>query len=318
MFHLAGVLDDGLVTQQDVTRFRRVIAPKIDGAWHLHQLTRDHALDHFVLYSSIASLLGSPGQTSYAAANSFLDALALHRRARGLPALSIGWGPFADVGLAAAREIRGERLADRGMASLSTEAGEALLAALLGRDEPWVGVVSLDVARWLDFYPTLTTSALFGTLIAEAGSASSRPSGDAHHALVDRLHAAPPPLRLLQLEAVVREQLARVLQCPPDAIVAHAPFSTLGLESLTGLELRNRIEAETGLRLPATLIWTRGNLAALARDLLDRLFPSTPAAPTESPTNAEINAEIHAHAHALTDDELLAELAGALDEVDAP
>jgi len=313
VFHLAGVLDDGLVTQQDVARFRRVMAPKIDGAWHLHQLTRDRALDHFVLYSSVASLLGSPGQTGYAAANSFLDALALHRRARGLPALSIGWGPFAEVGLAAAREIRGERLADRGMASLSTEAGEAVLAALVVRDEPWVGVVSLDVARWLDFYPTLTTSALFGTLIAEAGPSASGPAGDAHHAVVDKLRGLPPPLRLSQLEAVVRHQLARVLQCPPDAIAAHAPFTTLGLESLTGLELRNRIEAETGLRLPATLIWTRGNLAALARDLLDRLFPSTPPAPTESPGDAEI----HAHAHALTDDELLAELAGALDEADA-
>ncbi|EAU62087.1 beta-ketoacyl reductase, partial [Stigmatella aurantiaca] len=334
VFHLAGILDDGLVTQQDTARFRRVMAPKIDGAWHLHRLTRERPLDFFVLYSSIASLLGSPGQTSYAAANSFLDALAAHRRATGLPGLSLSWGPFSEVGLAAAREVRGERLQDRGMASMSTQEGETSLAAILGRDETWVGIVSLNVARWLDFYPTLSASTFFSGLIgAAAASASAASVGHTHQALVAKLRATPAQLRIGQLEGVVRHQLAKVLQCKPEAIAPQIAFTSLGLESLTGLELRNRLEAETGLRLPATIIWTRGNLSSLARELLDRLLPESsetrpppspgetkpkakPEVQVEAKTGAQLEAELRDRASAMSEEALLAELAQELDEVE--
>ncbi|MDC0708573.1 SDR family NAD(P)-dependent oxidoreductase [Stigmatella sp. ncwal1] len=333
VFHLAGILDDGLVTQQDTGRFRRVMAPKIDGAWHLHQLTRERPLDFFVLYSSIASLLGSPGQTSYAAANSFLDALAEHRRATGLPGLSLSWGPFSEVGLAAAREVRGERLQDRGMASMSTQEGEKSLAAILVRDEPWVGIVSLDVGRWLDFYPTLSTSTFFSSLIGAAAATPAASAGHAHQALVSKLRATPAQLRMGQLESVVRHQLAKVLQCRPEAIAPQIAFTSLGLESLTGLELRNRLEAETGLRLPATIIWTRGNLSSLTRELLDRLLPdgseppasqptgetkpkAKPEARVETKTGAQLEAELRDRASAMSEEALLAELAQELDEVE--
>lgn len=327
VFHLAGILDDGLITQQDTARFRRIMAPKIDGAWHLHRLTRDRPLDFFVLYSSVASLLGSPGQTNYAAANSFMDALAQHRRAAGLPGLSISWGPFSEVGLAAAREVRGERLQDRGMASMSTQAGEASLAAILAHDEPWVGVISLDVGRWLDFYPTLSASAFFSGLIG-AATASAADAGRAQQALVARLRAAPAQLRIGQMEALVRNQLAKVLQCRPEAIAGQIAFTSLGLESLTGLELRNRLEAETGLRLPATLIWTHGTLSGLARELLERLLPDGREAQPpqlavepkrdvkiEAKTEAQLEAELR-RAQAMSEEELLAELAQEIDEVE--
>jgi acyl transferase domain-containing protein/acyl carrier protein len=328
VFHLAGILDDGLVAQQDTARFRRVMAPKIDGAWHLHRLTRERPLDFFVLYSSIASLLGSPGQTGYSASNSFLDALAEHRHAAGLPGLSISWGPFSEVGLAAAREVRGERLQDRGMASMSTQAGEASLAAILVRDEPWVGVVSLDVGRWLDFYPTLSASAFFSGLLGTVAASATSSAGHAHQALVARLRATPGQLQISQLEGLVRHQLAKVLQCRPEELAAQVPFTSLGLESLTGLELRNRLEAETGLRLPATLIWTHGTLASLARELLDRLLPDEraarsppPASETkretkrEAPVEAQTEAQLRERARAMSEEELLAELAQELDEV---
>ncbi|WP_434391513.1 SDR family NAD(P)-dependent oxidoreductase [Melittangium boletus] len=327
VFHLAGILDDGLVAQQDTARFRRVMAPKIDGAWHLHRLTRDRPLDFFVLYSSVASLLGSPGQTGYSASNSFLDALAQHRRAAGQPALSISWGPFSEVGLAAAREVRGERLQDRGMASMSTQASEASLAALLGRDESWVGVVSLDVGRWLDFYPTLTASAYFNEL-AGAVTASATSVDHAHQALAARLQATPGQLRNAQVEGLIRQQLAKVLQCRPEAISAQAPFTSLGLESLTGLELRNRLEKQTGLRLPATLIWTHGSLESLARALLERLLPEAldpraaspvpearPEPKPEERIEARTEEQLRESARAMSEAELMAELAQELDAV---
>ncbi|WP_375772897.1 SDR family NAD(P)-dependent oxidoreductase [Archangium gephyra] len=328
VFHLAGILDDGLVAQQDTARFRRVMAPKIDGAWHLHRLTRERPLDFFVLYSSVASLLGSPGQTGYSASNSFLDALAQHRHAAGLPGLSISWGPFSEVGLAAAREVRGERLQDRGMASMSTQASEASLAGILVRDEPWVGVVSLDVGRWLDFYPTLSASAFFGDLIGSVAASAATSAGHAQQALAARLRATPGQLRIAQLEGLVRHQLAKVLQCRPEAIPAQAAFTSLGLESLTGLELRNRLEKETGLRLPATLIWTHGTLASLARELLERLLPDDrevrapppaqepkPEPKREAPAAAQTEEQLRERARAMSEEQLLAELAQELDEV---
>ncbi|WP_309891772.1 SDR family NAD(P)-dependent oxidoreductase [Archangium sp.] len=326
VFHLAGILDDGLVAQQDTARFRRVMAPKIDGAWHLHRLTRERSLDFFVLYSSVASMLGSPGQTGYSASNSFLDALAQHRHAAGLPGLSVSWGPFSEVGLAAAREVRGERLQDRGMTSMTTRASEASLAGLLVRDEPWVGVVSLEVGRWLDFYPTLSASAYFSDLIGAVAASAASSAGHAHQALVARLRATPGQLQVGQLEGLVRHQLAKVLQCRPEAIPAQVPFTSLGLESLTGLELRNRLEAETGLRLPATLIWTHGSLASLARELLERLLPGerevrAPQPASEAKPEVKREAEtrteeqLRERASAMSEEELLAELAQELDEV---
>jgi hypothetical protein len=128
IFHAAGVLDDGLMLNLDEERFQKVLEPKMLGAWNLHALTQTTPLDFFVLFSSAASLLGSPGQSNYAAANAFLDALAHHRQALNLPALSINWGPWAMVGLAATQANRGDRLAMLGIESLSPAQGiEALV-----------------------------------------------------------------------------------------------------------------------------------------------------------------------------------------------
>src|SRR5439155_12266753 len=146
--HAAGVLDDGLLVQQDWRRFEAVMAPKVRGAWNLHTATENVPLDFFVLFSSAASLLGSPAQASYAAANAFLDALAHHRRGRGLAASSIQWGPWKEVGLAAAKAERGERLAQLGMGSLRPEEALDAFGALLEARVVEAGVLALDATAW--------------------------------------------------------------------------------------------------------------------------------------------------------------------------
>jgi NADPH:quinone reductase-like Zn-dependent oxidoreductase/acyl carrier protein len=311
VFHLAGLLDDALLAQQDRTRFRRVMAPKVDGAWNLHVLTKDQPLDLFVLYSSVASLVGSPGQANYAAANAFLDALAGYRRAQGLPALSLGWGPFSEAGLAAAQANRGSRVQERGMASLTPAEGEALLAGLLDRDEAHVGVVQLDVRQWMDFYPTLASSSLFSGL----ARGSERPaSQDA--APRQAILAAPPERRRTLMERFVRDQLARVLRADPARIASTAPLKTLGLDSLTGLELRNRLESGTALKLSSTLIWTYSSVSALAEHLLGLIAPVEPPASVSPPPGPTEEERLYAEAKSMSDEHLMAELARELDDAE--
>ena len=280
VIHAAGALDDALLLQQDLARFRRVAAPKIAGALHLDALTRGDPIDFFVLYASAASLLGSPGQGNYAAANAFLDALAHHRRALGLPALSVDWGPFAEVGLAA-REDRGARLSDRGMRSLDPAQGTARLVRLLAAGAAQVGVVPLDARQWIEFYPQLAASARLAPLLADPDAARRPRAGDP--ALLDALREAAPAERMALLERFAQDQVARVLRIDPSRVERLAPLKSLGIDSLMALELRNRLEAGLGLTLSATLIWNHPTVAALAEHLRDELGYRPPPAPEAPP-----------------------------------
>ncbi|MFS8068603.1 MAG: type I polyketide synthase, partial [Byssovorax sp.] len=288
VIHAAGVLDDGLVMQQSRERFREVMAPKVHGAWNLHALTREAPLDFFVLYSSAASLLGSPGQSNYAAANAFLDALAHLRAARGLPALSINWGPFAGVGLAAAEERRGARLAERGMGSLSVARGHAILGRLLGSEATQVGAALLDVHRWIDSYPAIASSPLFSSL----SSAPAR--AEEARFEVPRLRASvmatAPEERLRRLTRILREQVVKVLRVEPSRVHRTTNLMSLGVDSLLGLELRNRLELELNLKLPSTLFWTYPHIDALANHLLELLGSSETSADVE-PAPAPVGAQ---------------------------
>ena len=149
--HAAGVLDDGPLVQQEWDRFAEVMAPKVQGAWELHAATEDLPLDFFVLFSSVASLLGSAGQGNYAAANAFLDGLAHYRRAQGLQALSINWGPWAEVGMAAALEERTrQRQTERGFHFIEPTQGTRALGEVLERSYPQLAVLPLDWPRYLE------------------------------------------------------------------------------------------------------------------------------------------------------------------------
>jgi NAD(P)-dependent dehydrogenase (short-subunit alcohol dehydrogenase family)/acyl carrier protein len=261
--HAAGVLDDDLLGSLTPGQVDRVFAPKVDGAWHLHDLTQDLDLSRFVMFSSVAGVLGSPGQANYAAANAFLDALAQRRHAMGLPATSLAWGLWERrTGMTS--HVGGAdtaRLARGGVAPLSDEDGLALRDAALGVDRPVVLAASLARRR-------------AGALGLSAGE----PTRDGRAAPADaslrrRIAALPgaEERRSLVLEAV-RAEAAAVLG---DASAAAAPsertFKELGLESLGAVELRNRLETATGLALEATVAFDHPSPGELADHLLAEL-----------------------------------------------
>ncbi|WP_394836501.1 SDR family NAD(P)-dependent oxidoreductase [Pendulispora rubella] len=266
--HAAGLLDDGLLVDQSVERFERVLAPKVLGAQALHELTRHHDLDFFALYSSITTLLGSPGQGNYTAANAFLDALAHHRRSLGLPAVSIAWGAFSEVGLAARDEQRGARLAGRGMDLLTPKDGNTLFARSVLAEVPHIAVCPLDVHQWVEFYPEAAGWPYLGTLLAEAPRTSDR-QRDVDW--LQNLRNAPVAEARRELTAHVLEQIGRVLRADPTHLDPATPFKALGIDSLMGIELRNRLEVSIGQALPSTVVWTYPTARALTDLLVERL-----------------------------------------------
>jgi NADPH:quinone reductase-like Zn-dependent oxidoreductase/acyl carrier protein len=264
--HAAGILDDALLLHQTPESFRSVMASKVDGAWNLHLLTRECSLDHFVLFSSAAGVMGAPAQGNYAAANAFLDALAHYRRAQGLPALSIGWGAWSEVGLAAAQSNRGDRLGLRGMQNITPEHGLVILEQLLNSSACHVAAMPINVRQWRQFYPKAAQSALFELLRDETAN-----DGDASNALRVRLECADAPTRRSLVEEHLQQQLARVLRIESQAIDPVRPLKELGFDSLMALEFRNRLELSLGLTLPATLIWGHPTLADLAPHLASQM-----------------------------------------------
>ncbi|WP_062432670.1 type I polyketide synthase [Herbidospora daliensis] len=280
--HTAGVLDDATVEHLDAGRFATVLAPKADAAWHLHELTRDLPLSAFVLFSSLAGTLGSAGQGNYAAANVFLDALAAHRREAGLPAVSIAWGLWAVGSGMTGGLTDGDvaRMARSGVAPLTVDAGLDLFDAALGSAEPRVVAASWDVggltarAERGDLPPLLSGLVRAPRRQAASGVASAAPAGD----LSGRLAAVPETEARRLLTDLVRAHVAAVLAHGSAAgIDVDRAFSELGFDSLTAVELRNRLNAETGLRLPATLVFDHPTVTALTGYLFRHLAPAAPS-----------------------------------------
>ncbi|WP_234377783.1 type I polyketide synthase, partial [Streptomyces sp. CB02120-2] len=292
--HTAAVLDDGVVDLLTPERVDRVLRPKVDGALHLHELTRHLDLSAFVLFSAAAGTLGGAGQANYAAANVFLDALAQHRRACGLTALSLVWGMWAEERGMAGRLTGAERAraARGGVTPLSARDGLELFdLALAADDEPVLLPVGIDL-------PTLRARAADGGILPMFRGLVRTPSRQrrtaaatpgAHRteetAAAASTGAAEPTLaqRLAELSAAERErtvlnlvrgQVAAVLGYKSaEHVGEEQAFKELGFDSLTAVELRNRLGAAAGLRLPATLVYDYPNPAALARQLLSEVAP---------------------------------------------
>nr|AJW65409.1 type I modular polyketide synthase [Nocardiopsis sp. CMB-M0232] len=260
--HTAGVVDDGLAQDLTPDRLAAVMRPKADAAWHLHELTRHHDLNAFVLFSSIAGVTGAAGQGSYAAANTFLDAVAHHRRARGLAAASLAWGPWAEHGMAAALgEVDRARVARSGLTPLTEEEGLRLLDTALRCQDPFTIAARLDPAALGGAGPLWSSLAPApGRRTAVANAAGTSATG-----LLDRLGALPPQERLRTLEDLVRAEAAAVLgHSGPGALDRDRPFRELGFDSLTAVELRNRLNTLTGLRLPPSTVFDHPKPTSLA------------------------------------------------------
>nr|WP_233159473.1 type I polyketide synthase [Actinophytocola xanthii] len=269
--HAAGVLDDALLADLDADRLDRVLAPKADAAWHLHDLTRHRDLRAFVLFSAAAGVFGTAGQANYAAANAALDTLAVLRRAEGLPAVSVAWGLWAErsgmtAHLGAADR---DRMARAGVVPLSTSEGLALLDAAVASEDPVPVAVALDQANLTG------TSPLLRDLV--------RPTAAVPAVQLTGLDGADLDRALLTL---VRAHAATALgHADPAAVTSRRGFLELGFDSLTAVQLRNRLTAATGLRLPATVVFDHPTPAALAAHLRERLRPE-PEPPAEPDLDA--------------------------------
>ncbi|MFL6121946.1 SDR family NAD(P)-dependent oxidoreductase [Actinophytocola sp.] len=270
--HAAGVLDDAVLQSLTPQRLDAVLRPKVDAAWHLHELTIEHDLSAFVLFSSIVGILGGPGQANYAAANGYLDALAQHRVASGLPARSVAWGLWAQPsGMTEhldpddVRRIR--RLA---MRPLSVQDGLRLFDAALATDAPLVAPANLDLSRPADDAPPVLRGLL--------RTPGRRPSHV--DSVTDQLAGRSAEERGRILLRLVRTTVADVLgHDEPSSVSDENSFRDLGFDSLTALELRNRLGAAVGLRLPATLVFDHPNPKALTAYLDAELVPAADTSP---------------------------------------
>ncbi|WP_024802961.1 type I polyketide synthase [Nocardia sp. BMG51109] len=264
--HAAGLLDDGLVESLTPAQLDRVLRPKLDAALHLHELTADLELSAFVLFSSVAALLGGPGQGNYAAANAALDALAAQRHSAGLPATSLAWGRWAETGgmTGALDEADLARLERAGVGALSTELGLALFDQALRSGSAALVPVHLEAAA-------LRTQARSGLLPAPLRGLVRVPArrADASGSLAQRLSEVPEADRERVVLDLVRAQVAVVLGYAVASTVDTArAFKDLGFDSLGAVELRNRLAQSTGVRLPATLVFDHPTPAAVARLIL--------------------------------------------------
>ncbi len=271
--HAAGVLDDGLVGSLTPERVRGVLAPKAGGAWHLHELTEGMDLRAFVLFSSLAGTLGNAGQGGYAAANAFLDGLASHRRANGLVASSLAWGPWADAGMAAALgESERARMASSGVRPFSPEQGLAIFDAAWERDRPLLLPVALDLGVLRGFARDGGLPPMLGELVRIPATGRKR-SARARGALAQRLAGLEADERERVVVELVREHAAAVLgHASAERVDVTLAFKDLGFDSLAAVELRNRLAGEAAMQLPATLVFDHPTPVALAKFLLGELL----------------------------------------------
>ncbi|MGW7692503.1 SDR family NAD(P)-dependent oxidoreductase [Streptomyces asiaticus] len=287
--HAAGVLDDAVVTSQTPERLARVWGAKATAAAHLHAATARLRLGMFVMFSSAAGVMGSPGQANYAAANAYCDALAVHRQAMGLPAVSVAWGLWSDASGMTGHldEADLARMSRSGIAAMSGAQALELMDAACWHGAPQPAAVQLDL-RTLAAQPADTLPALLRTLL-DSGTTTRRTAATGAPAagLVAQLTAVPAEEQHRILLTLVRTQAAAVLgHTDAGAVSGDTPFKDLGFDSLTGVELRNRLAAATGLRLPATVVFRHPTPSAIAAELREQLCPAQ--ADTSAPVFDEL------------------------------
>ncbi|MFD3705353.1 type I polyketide synthase [Nocardia sp. NPDC058658] len=276
VIHTAGVVEDALFTKHTPDDISKVFRPKADAAWHLHEATSGHTLSMFVMYSSIAGLLGNPGQANYSAANGFLDALAQHRRHRGLPATAMAWGLWERgtgiTGHLTERDL--QRMRREGLIPLTDDDGMALFDSALATGRPLAVPARLDLTALsslgdVDEMPAMLRSLLRGGPRRAAGGGS-----DESAKLLSSLIGQEPAEQERIILGVIRSHAAAVLgHASAEAVPAETAFTDLGFDSLGAVEFRNRLEAATGAKLRTTIVFDYPNAAALANYLRTEIAP---------------------------------------------
>lgn len=255
VIHAAGVLQDEVVSRVTAAALERVWSPKVLGAWNLHRATAAHDLDMFLMFSSAAGLLGSPGQLAYATANAWLDALVAWRRSAGLPATTINWGAWSEVGGVAEHQ-------NALLESLSPAEGVEALDAVLRSGRAQTGVVRLDARRAVELLPGLAKLAFFGDLLAREAPAAADDAGDWIGAA--GLRAADPAEARRLVDERLLERVATIMAYRPEQIDVHAPLTSLGADSLIAVRAKNAVEHDFEVTLPVRLLLQDASLADIA------------------------------------------------------
>ncbi|MEM9567853.1 MAG: SDR family NAD(P)-dependent oxidoreductase, partial [Cyanobacteria bacterium P01_E01_bin.34] len=266
--HAAGILDDGILLNQQWSQFEKVLRPKVAGAWNLHTLTRDLDLDFFVGFSSAVAILGAPGQGNYAAANLFLNALMEYRQTLGLPGLSLNWGPWQQGGMAAALS---NRFAAQGIQSLSASDGVKIFLRLLSSKHSHALVLPID---WSVFQGAATERypmRLWEDLRPDVPANREDVNADTE-TLIHELANLPPHQQALRLNATVKAEVAQVLGLKSlDSLEMDKGFADMGMDSLMAVELKSRLETSIGLPLQSTVVFNYPNMEALGAYLSEQL-----------------------------------------------
>ncbi|MEM1366473.1 MAG: SDR family NAD(P)-dependent oxidoreductase [Cyanobacteria bacterium P01_H01_bin.15] len=318
VFQGAGVLTDGVLQQVNWEQIQPVLAPKVWGTWNLHQLTLSDPLELFVMYSSAASLLGSPGQGAHVAANSFLDSLARYRREQGRPGLSINWGPWSKVGSASGQALQ-TQMNQRGIGAISPVQGQQIFSQLLAQTltEPQIGVIPIN---WTQFRQQgIAQDPFFADfaepeIISEISDSQAAPSiiSGSWRSQLDELPARQQERFLVKS---LQHEVAKVLGLPPNQLPSPTnSFFDLGMDSLMAVELKNKLETQLAQTVASTVIFEFPTIAGLATHLVAELPHSEPAVPpqpesrpTESPQGAPPD----------TSDDVPADLAEALNDLES-
>ncbi|GAA3986874.1 type I polyketide synthase [Allokutzneria multivorans] len=290
VIHTAGVLDDGLLASLNPERMDKVLRPKVDAAWHLHELTRDRDLAQFVLFSSITGLMGTAGQANYGAANAFLNALAENRVAQGLPAQSQAWGLWAGGMGAGLTDADLARMAREGFGALTEDEGMALFDAAVAAGETVAAPVKLDRAALQTYARDNDLAQILHGLVRAPARRAAKSGEDKASSLAQRLTGLAPVEQEAILLDVVRSHAAAVLgHSGASAIDAEQAFTELGFDSLTSVELRNRLTSATGVRLSATAVFDYPTATTLAAHLRETVAPAATTTLSAASVLAELD-----------------------------
>ncbi|GAB4197021.1 MAG: hypothetical protein Tsb002_30800 [Wenzhouxiangellaceae bacterium] len=302
IIHAAGILDNGLLVHFDEQRLRGVMPAKVDGAWHLHTQTADLELDFFLMFSSLASLIGSHGQSNYSAANAFLDALAEHRRCQGKPGLSIAWGPWSEIGMAAdVHNLR--RLEEHGMGMITPDKGLGLLEdLLLEQQQGAIGAIPMNWPLWSRFFPYVGTLPYVANMIPDQQAA-------ANYARITAITLAgmSAEAQIQELQEAIHRAVCQSMRIDPEHVEVNVPLTAIGLDSIVALEVKSRIEAGIDVVVQTNALLKGSSIHDLAQQCHKQIF---------APEEGEAVVDDAAAAAAVTEDQEIDGAAELLDRLD--